>query len=195
MKQIRPISDLRNKFTEIEKIVKNGQPVFLTKNGYGSMVVMSVEQYSKLNDCPETLFDNRKLIESIDIPSKLCMKLIFSPIPFYEKIEIYTNCVSGFINGQVACTWYYKDYNSIEIINSKLNSQYAQVVFLAGAELKNTNLRAGFYGSQNFINAYNDTNRIIFCYTGSNRDAIDQLIDSLGSKIRTAFEKYKKARR
>jgi prevent-host-death family protein len=36
MIKIRPVSDLRNKFTEIESIVKNGEPVFLTKNGYGS---------------------------------------------------------------------------------------------------------------------------------------------------------------
>ncbi len=34
MLQIRPVSDLRNKFPEIEDIVNNGQPVYLTKNGY-----------------------------------------------------------------------------------------------------------------------------------------------------------------
>ena len=43
MIQIRPISDLRNKFTEIEAIVNDGNPVYLTKNGYGSMVVLSIE--------------------------------------------------------------------------------------------------------------------------------------------------------
>lgn len=48
MIQIRPVSDLRNKFPEIESVVKEGQPVYFTKNGYGSMVVMSIEQYSKL---------------------------------------------------------------------------------------------------------------------------------------------------
>jgi prevent-host-death family protein len=37
MIEIRPVSDLRNKFPEIEKIVNNGKPVYLTKNGYGSM--------------------------------------------------------------------------------------------------------------------------------------------------------------
>ena len=48
---IRPVSDLRNKFPEIEEVVLNtGEPVFLTKNGYGSMVVMSLEQYSALTD-------------------------------------------------------------------------------------------------------------------------------------------------
>lgn len=47
---IRPISDLRNKFTEISKIVhEQGEPVFLTKNGYGDMVVMSVEQFESLS--------------------------------------------------------------------------------------------------------------------------------------------------
>ena len=47
---IRPVSDLRNKFTEIETAVKNGEPVYLTKNGYGSMVVISLEEYERLND-------------------------------------------------------------------------------------------------------------------------------------------------
>ena len=46
---IRPVSDLRNKFTDIESTVNTGQPVFLTKNGYGSMVVMSIDAYSRMN--------------------------------------------------------------------------------------------------------------------------------------------------
>ena len=45
---IRPVSDLRNKFTEIEKTVQKGQPVYLTKNGYGVMVVLSIDAYTKL---------------------------------------------------------------------------------------------------------------------------------------------------
>lgn len=51
MINIRPISDLRNKFTEVEQdVLTNDAPVFLTKNGYGSMVLMSLEQYSALTD-------------------------------------------------------------------------------------------------------------------------------------------------
>lgn len=57
MIQIKPVSDLRNKFTEIESIVKTGEPVFLTKNGYGSMVVLSIEEYSKLTDSIEDALD------------------------------------------------------------------------------------------------------------------------------------------
>lgn len=54
---IRPVSDLRNKFTEIEEIVKKGEPVYLTKNGYGSMVVLSLEQYAALTDEIEMKLD------------------------------------------------------------------------------------------------------------------------------------------
>ena len=51
MMNIRPVSDLRNKYTEIEStVLSKGEPVFLTKNGYGSMVVMSLEQYAALTD-------------------------------------------------------------------------------------------------------------------------------------------------
>lgn len=46
---IRPVSDLRNKYPEIEELVlREEKTVYLTKNGYGSMVVMSLEKYSEL---------------------------------------------------------------------------------------------------------------------------------------------------
>ncbi len=55
MPQIRPISDLRNNFTEISRIVHEiNEPVYLTKNGYGDMVVMSIEQF-------ETMKNNRRI--------------------------------------------------------------------------------------------------------------------------------------
>ena len=57
MLQIRPVSDLRNKFPDIEKIVNEGEPVYLTKNGYGSMVVLSLEMYSQLTDGVEKALD------------------------------------------------------------------------------------------------------------------------------------------
>ena len=57
MIHIRPVSDLRNKFPEIESVVNSGEPVYLTKNGYGTMVVLSLEQYSKLTDNIEQRLD------------------------------------------------------------------------------------------------------------------------------------------
>lgn len=57
MIQIRPVSDLRNKFPEIETIVNNGNPVYLTKNGYGAMVVLSLEEYASFTDNIEMKLD------------------------------------------------------------------------------------------------------------------------------------------
>ena len=57
MIDIRPVSDLRNKYTEIEAAVNEGRPIYLTKNGYGAMVVMSIEQYSNLVDNVELKLD------------------------------------------------------------------------------------------------------------------------------------------
>ncbi len=49
MNMIRPVSDLRNNFADISKTVhETKQPVFLTKNGFGDMVVMSMEAYEDL---------------------------------------------------------------------------------------------------------------------------------------------------
>lgn len=48
MPHIRPISDLRNHFAEITKDVQSSkEPVFLTKNGVGTLVVMSMEAYEE----------------------------------------------------------------------------------------------------------------------------------------------------
>ena len=57
MIEIRPVSDLRNKFPEIEAVVKEGKPVYLTKNGYGAMVVMSLEKYASLTEQIEEKLD------------------------------------------------------------------------------------------------------------------------------------------
>lgn len=57
MPQIRPISDLRNKFADISRIVhESKEPVFLTKNGYGDMVLMSIDDYRE-----------RKFVHDVDI--------------------------------------------------------------------------------------------------------------------------------
>ena len=57
MIQIRPVSDLRNKFPDVEKAVACDEPVYLTKNGYGAMVVLSLEAYSRLTDGIEAALD------------------------------------------------------------------------------------------------------------------------------------------
>ncbi|XCP86870.1 type II toxin-antitoxin system Phd/YefM family antitoxin [Roseburia hominis] len=66
MIQIRPVSDLRNKFPEIERIVNEGEPIYLTKNGYGSMVVLSLDAYSRLTDGVEAALDEADRIADTD---------------------------------------------------------------------------------------------------------------------------------
>ena len=49
MQSIRPISDLRNKFTEISRDVHgSNEPVILTRNGSADMVVMSMKAFRSL---------------------------------------------------------------------------------------------------------------------------------------------------
>jgi prevent-host-death family protein len=49
MPVIKPISDLRNKANEISKIAHScDEPIFITKNGEGDLVLMSMAHYSKL---------------------------------------------------------------------------------------------------------------------------------------------------
>ena len=45
--QIRPVTDLRNKYPEVETDLANG-PVVLTKNGYGASVLISIRLLDKL---------------------------------------------------------------------------------------------------------------------------------------------------
>ena len=46
---IKPISDLRNKSNEISKLARiSNEPIFITKNGEGDLVVMSMSHYSKM---------------------------------------------------------------------------------------------------------------------------------------------------
>ena len=57
MNMIRPVSDLRNNFAEFSKTVhETAKPVFLTKNGYGDMVVLSMEAYENLQFESEIYF-------------------------------------------------------------------------------------------------------------------------------------------
>ncbi len=89
MINIRPVSDLRNKFPEIEETVINSNaPVFLTKNGYGTMVLMSVEQYSALTDDVERKLDEADAFAT-DSSIRLSKTDIFDKIR--KRIDEQTN--------------------------------------------------------------------------------------------------------
>ena len=81
MINIRPVSDLRNKFPEIEKtVIDSNTPVFLTKNGYGTMVLMSIEQYSALTDDIERNLDEADAFAAIS-------SILLSKSDVFDKIR------------------------------------------------------------------------------------------------------------
>lgn len=54
MPQIKPITELRNT-TEISELCHaKKEPIFITKNGYGDLVVMSIEAYEDLIETIKT---------------------------------------------------------------------------------------------------------------------------------------------
>ena len=88
MIHIRPVSDLRNKFPEIEEtVINSNSPVFLTKYGYGTMVLMSIEQYSTL-----TMDVEEKLDEADTLARSSTTRL--------SKAEVF-NAARSYIDEQV----------------------------------------------------------------------------------------------
>lgn len=54
MPQIRPITDLRNTNEISDLCHAKQEPIFITKNGYGDLVVMSIETYEAMVETAET---------------------------------------------------------------------------------------------------------------------------------------------
>jgi prevent-host-death family protein len=49
MPVIKPISDLRNRAKELSRLCHDsGEPIFITRNGQGDMVLMSLAAYERL---------------------------------------------------------------------------------------------------------------------------------------------------
>lgn len=47
MPEIRPIKDLRNTTEISRRCHETGEPIYITKNGYGDMVIMSMDAYER----------------------------------------------------------------------------------------------------------------------------------------------------
>lgn len=86
MPQIRPIKDLRNT-TEISELCHQlKEPVFITKNGYGDLVLMSMETYEKkmaklelyqkLGEAEMQLKSGEKLADGEEVINKLRKKYV-----------------------------------------------------------------------------------------------------------------------
>jgi len=86
MPQIRPITDLRNT-SEISEICNQShEPIFITKNGYGDLVVMSITAYerqfakaalyAKLGEAEAQIANGVELIDADEVFAKLRKKYV-----------------------------------------------------------------------------------------------------------------------
>ena len=79
MAQIIPIRDLKNTTAVSQKCKETDEPIFITKNGYGDMVLMNIDVYnSKLKEAEDELNKNVPVVSAIDFVKGLKTK--------YEKI-------------------------------------------------------------------------------------------------------------
>lgn len=87
MIDIRPATDLKDNFSEIENTVQRGNPVFLTENGYGTMVVLSLEQYSSLMlTSGFTEEEEEALLDECDRRAEECKKR-YTHEEMYDKLR------------------------------------------------------------------------------------------------------------
>ena len=86
MPEIRPITDLRNTNEISELCHKRQEPIFITKNGYGDLVVMSMETYErqlslvgvykKLAEAEKQIADGMPLLDGEEVFKKLRKKYV-----------------------------------------------------------------------------------------------------------------------
>ncbi len=95
MINIRPVSDLRNKYPEIEDLVlKGNEEVYLTKNGYGTMVIMSIKKY-------ETIMTQAQYTQYIESALDEADEEIENPqTKYYTEEEIFSK-MGRIIDGEI----------------------------------------------------------------------------------------------
>jgi len=86
MPEIRPITDLRNTNEISELCHKRKEPIFITKNGYGDLVVMSMETYERqlalvgvyknLAEAEKQIEDGMPLLEGEEVFKKFRRKYV-----------------------------------------------------------------------------------------------------------------------
>ena len=85
MINIRPVSDLRNKYTEIEELVlKEDEEVYLTKNGYGTMVLMSIDKYYDIINELEYKKYVEKALDEVDYEASK------DEVKYYSHEEVFS---------------------------------------------------------------------------------------------------------
>jgi len=86
MPQIRPITELRNTNEISDLCHRQNEPIFITKNGYGDLVVMSIETYEhqlalvsvykKLIEAEQEIANNIPLLDGENVFKRLRDKYV-----------------------------------------------------------------------------------------------------------------------
>jgi prevent-host-death family protein len=63
---IKPVRDIRNNYNEIESLLEKDNPVIITKNGKGSAVLLSIDDYSDYEEFTHVKYIAQKLKEAED---------------------------------------------------------------------------------------------------------------------------------
>jgi hypothetical protein len=133
---------------------------------------------------------NKELIESIEVAANYRKATTIAKANFYDKVEVYGNRVIGYKDGSQAMTWYFKDYNGIDVVHASMNSQFGQIVFLTGVNSKSRVVGVDLGAAQN-RNAMQDTNRILFCTGMFSFANTNEFTDRVANVIRPAFDEYR----
>jgi prevent-host-death family protein len=89
MPKIMPIRDLRNTSEISEMAHKMQEPIFITKNGYSDLVVMSAELYdhfAQINRIDQAIFEAEKEVEEGAEPVAIDAAKESLDIKYYGKI-------------------------------------------------------------------------------------------------------------
>lgn len=128
------------------------------------------------------------LIKTLSVPAEQLKKTTIAGNLFYSKIEVYDTKVVG--TGSQTMSWYFKDYNGIDLVKANMNSQFAQIVFLTGVNAKSRFTGIDFGAAQN-RNAMNDTNRILFCSGMFSFGKTNSYAEEVYNTISKAFNNYR----
>ena len=124
------------------------------------------------------------LILSFNVPAGVRKKTNLGATQFYEKIDIYDNKMVGSNNGVEEVTWFYKDYNNIQVVDANLHSQFARIVFVTSAGGDRLRLNPN-------VTIQGDLNKVLFCSGMFSYKDANEYAKGVFSVLYKAFTEYK----
>lgn len=128
------------------------------------------------------------LLKSFNVPANVRKKTTLGSAQFYEKIEVYDNKMVGSNNGIGEATWFYKDYNNIQVINANLNSQFARIVFVTSAS---GNKKEILISTMTNADILGDLNKVLFCSGMFSYKAANEYAQDVFNVLYKAFKDFK----